>query len=239
MSDISIIKRPSEARGQTKFEWLQSRHTFSFGEFYDPDFIGFCSLRIINEDIISPKNGFGMHPHHSMEIFTFIVSGSLRHEDSLGNQKTISAGDFQYMSAGRGVMHSEINPSESESVHFLQIWLEPETEGGSPIYREIKAAERINRDSSLVLLASGNGRDDSIMIRQCANLWFGKMEGAESLQISPESGGRNFWIQIIEGDVEISDQNTFLLSGDGAAVSSMDGFSIKSNEPSEFILFEL
>ncbi|MGY8644288.1 MAG: pirin family protein [Verrucomicrobiales bacterium] len=238
MSEISIIKRPSEARGHTSFDWLESKHSFSFGDFYDPEYIGFSALRIMNEDTISAGSGFGMHPHHSMEIFSYVISGTLQHEDSLGNRRKVNEGEFQYMSAASGVMHSEVNASKSEPVHFLQFWIEPDQPGGTPIYAEMDPRQRHSEDG-LTLLASNNGRDDSLMVRQDVTIWLGELDANQTCVVKPELGGRNFWIQVIDGDLELGSNQEFLLSGDGAAVSSESGFSVAAKEKSKFIAIEL
>ena len=238
MSKLTIIKRPSETRGQTDLPWLQSRHSFSFGDFYDPEYVGFCHLRIINEDIVTAGNGFGMHPHHSMEILSFVVEGRLRHEDTLGNDRTIGAGEVQYLSAGSGIMHSEINGSDTEPIHFLQVWIEPDDPGGAPIYLDRDFGASFETEG-LTLVASGDGREESIMMRQAANIWHGNLDAGSRLLVEPESGGRNFWVQVIDGDLELGDNQEFLLTGDGAALSSDSGFPVKANESSRFLVFEL
>ncbi|MCL4103745.1 UNVERIFIED_CONTAM: hypothetical protein GTU68_059824 [Idotea baltica] len=238
MPEISIIKRPSETRGKTSFDWLESKHSFSFGDFYDPEHIGFSTLRIMNEDTVAGGAGFGMHPHHSMEIFSYVISGTLLHEDSLGNRRTVNEGEFQYMSAGSGVMHSEINASDTEPVHFLQFWIEPDQAGGTPIYAEMDPGQR-SSDDGLTLLASNNGRDESLMARQDVTIWLGRLKANQSCLVESELGGKNFWVQVTEGDLELGENQEFLLSGDGAAVGSEGSFRITANEKSEFIVIEL
>src|SRR5205809_5023468 len=135
-TEPTMVKRPASARGQTELGWLHSRHTFSFGNYFDPDYMGFRSLRVINDDVVEPGKGFGEHPHRDAEIFSYVIEGELEHKDSMGNGRVIKAGDLQYMSAGRGVLHSEFNPSQSNPVHFLQVWLTPKMGGGQPRYAE-------------------------------------------------------------------------------------------------------
>src|SRR5437879_7694300 len=150
-----IVKRPAEARGTTDLGWLHSRHTFSFGNYFDPDHMGFRSLRVINDDVVEPGAGFGEHPHRDAEIFSYVIEGELKHKDSMGNGRVIKEGDLQYISAGRGVLHSEFNPSPKNPVHFLQIWLMPRIGGGQPCYAE-KTLDKDARTNSLELLFAGN-----------------------------------------------------------------------------------
>src|SRR5436190_2285841 len=147
----NIVKRPANARGQAELGWLHSRHTFSFGNYFDPDHMGFRSLRVINDDVVEPGAGFGEHPHRDAEIFSYVIDGELEHKDSMGNGRIIKAGDLQYISAGSGVLHSEFNPSGENTVHFLQIWLKPNVAGGEPRYAE-KALGKDAKSNSLTLL---------------------------------------------------------------------------------------
>src|SRR5947207_7182997 len=157
----TIVKRPAGARGQTELGWLHSRHTFSFGNYFDPDNMGFRSLRVINDDVVEPGGGFGQHPHRDAEIFSYVIEGELEHKDSMGNGRVIKAGDLQYMSAGRGVLHSEFNPSPANPVHFLQVWLMPKTPGGQPRYAE-KALSTAAQANALTLLFATESRDGAV-----------------------------------------------------------------------------
>src|SRR5262245_32286979 len=163
----TLVKRPAAARGQTELGWLDSRHSFSFGDYFDPDNMGFRSLRVINDDQVAPGQGFGMHPHRDMEIVTYVLSGALEHRDSLGTGEVIRPGEVQRMTAGTGIRHSEFNPSPTEPVHLLQIWLLPERRGLEPSYEQ-KAFPESERRNRWRLVASPDGRDGSVTIRQDA-----------------------------------------------------------------------
>src|SRR5213080_4583688 len=160
----TIVKRPAGARGKAELGWLHSRHTFSFGNYFDPDQMGFRSLRVINDDIVEPGAGFGEHPHRDAEIFSYVIDGELEHKDSMGNGRIIKAGDLQYMSAGGGVLHSEFNPSRKNPVHFLQIWLTPKAGGGEPRYAE-KALGANAKANALTLLLAAEPRDGAVGTR--------------------------------------------------------------------------
>ena len=172
--NIQVTRRPSEERGLTDIGWLDSRHSFSFGGYADPKYVGFRSLRVINEDKVAPGKGFGEHLHRSMEILSYVVDGALEHKDSLGNGRVIKAGEFQYMSAGSGVLHSEFNPQSDKPTHFLQIWIQPREQGGEPRYRDFDTAEKRIKNG-LFLLASSDGEQDSAAIRQDAQIHFGDL----------------------------------------------------------------
>src|SRR6266446_5095947 len=160
----TVVKRPSGARGQSELGWLHSRHTFSFGNYFDPEHMGFHSLRVINDDIVEPGQGFGEHPHRDAEIFSYVIEGGLEHKDSMGNGRIIKAGDLQYISAGSGVLHSEFNPSPTKRVHFLQVWLKPRAAGGQPRYAE-KALGQDAKQNSLTLLFAAEPREGAVAIR--------------------------------------------------------------------------
>ena len=172
-----ITTRKANERGHAAHGWLDTYHTFSFADYYDPKWMGFRSLRVINDDLVMPRQGFGMHPHRDMEIITYILSGSLAHKDSMGNGRVISTGEFQYMAAGTGILHSEENPSSDEAVHLLQIWITPDAKGVTPRY-----AERSCKDAEpgrLHLVASKSGREDSMAIHQDADLWLARLESGQ------------------------------------------------------------
>jgi len=232
---LSIKVRKAEDRGKANFGWLDSKHSFSFGEYYDPNHMGFRSLRVINDDHVSAGQGFGSHPHKNMEIFSYVIDGQLKHEDSLGNGRTIQAGEFQYMSAGSGIMHSEFNPAD-ETAHFLQIWIQPKELGGTPRYAELDS-KQLDHTQDLVLFASADGRDNSIQIRQNADIYFGKIakDATSTLGKSDYSGT---WIQMIKGELLI--ENELLSPGDGASIeNAKQDLTLEAKADSEFLLFRL
>lgn len=228
-----IQLRKASDRGQTELGWLHSQHTFSFGNFCDPQQMGFRSLRVINDDIVEPGKGFATHGHKDAEIFSYVLEGQLEHKDSMGNGAVIQAGNLQYMSAGAGVTHSEFNPSKTDRVHFLQIWLLPNKSGGKPIYAE-KPSAALAADNSLTLLFSGQPRDGAIAIRQDADVYLGKLANQKSLAIEMMPG-RAGWIQLISGQIEVIGES--LKAGDGAAISEVATFDIRCHSDSEFLLF--
>jgi redox-sensitive bicupin YhaK (pirin superfamily) len=230
-----IVKRPANARGLTEIDWLYSRHTFSFGEYYDPAHMGFRSLRVINDDIVQPGQGFGTHPHRDAEIFTYVIEGELEHRDSMGNGSIIKARDLQYMSAGSGVRHSEFNPSKTNRVHLLQIWLLPNTMGGEPRYAE-KHLGSDAKPNSLTLLFAGEPRADAIEIRQDAEISFGKLDSGKTLsvELGPK---RHAWLQLIKGELRVL--NETLQPGDGAGISNATDLEITATQDAEFLFFNL
>jgi len=233
VNEKRITVRRAEERGGADHGWLKTKHSFSFADYYDPDYMGYRSLRVINDDRVAPKRGFGTHPHNDMEIFTYVISGQLRHEDSMGNGRTIEAGEFQYMSAGKGVYHSEFNPSEEEA-HFLQIWILPNERGGEPRYAELDT-KALSADEGMTLFASADGRNGSVQMRQEAEIYYGKLEAGEQTQVSGE-GYPGAWIHLIKGQIEIDGES--LKEADGASIEG-GGFEIQAQEEAEFILFRL
>ncbi len=229
-----IKTRKSNKRGHAEHGWLDSYHTFSFADYYDPEQTNFRDLRVINEDYVAPEMGFGMHPHRDMEIITYVVSGALRHSDSMGNTAVMRAGDVQRISAGTGIMHSEINDSATEPVHLLQIWILPDHKGAKPGYAEKSFAQA--ETGKLHLVASKSGRDGSIAINQDASLYLGKLRPGETVKHSL-GAGRHAWLQLVQGDLKLND--TQLQPGDAAAVSEVDLLAISANKPSDFLLFDL
>lgn len=227
--------RKAEARGHFDFGWLNTYHTFSFGDYYDPSHMGFRSLRVINEDVVAPGRGFPTHGHRDMEIVTYIISGALEHRDSMGSGSIIRRGDAQRMSAGTGVRHSEANPSKDEPVHLLQIWIMPEREGQQPEYEEKKFTDEEKRNR-LRLIVSTDGDDGTVRIHQDARIYAGVLDEGKSVnhEIAP---GRHAWLQVAGGAVELN--GAPLKHGDGAAVSQEDQLSISAREPSELLLFDL
>ncbi len=233
-----ITPRPSGERGHFNFGWLDTFHTFSFGEYHDPRHMGFRALRVINEDRVAPGAGFPTHPHRDMEILTYILEGALEHKDSMGNGSVIRAGEVQYMSAGTGVTHSEYNPSPKEGVHLLQIWILPGEEGARPRYGQ-RAFPKAERRGRLRLLASPDGREDSLSIRQDAFLHGTLLEPGRSVAHS-FAPGRHGWIQVARGALAVGDQK--LSAGDGAAISNegaVEFKAFKALEAAEVLLFDL
>lgn len=226
-----LTVRPSAERGSTKLDWLDSRHTFSFDQYRDPEHIQFGALRVINEDWISPGGGFGTHPHRDMEIITYVVQGKLRHQDSLGNGSVISPGEIQKMSAGTGILHSEFNASDTEPVHLLQIWIVPEKRGLSPLYEQ-ESFHLVENEWKLLGAADGSGL---INIRQNVKL-FGLLASAgSSIEFTPGTNSQQ-WIQMIKGECSVN--GTRVQSGDGLAIRSDEPLRINSSTQTELLLFE-
>lgn len=230
-----ITRRPADERGQTRTDWLDGRHTFSFNRYYDPRWTGFRDLLVINEDRVAPAKGFGAHSHSDMEIITYIIEGALQHRDSMGNTSVIRPGEVQRMSAGTGVTHSEFNPSADSPVHLLQIWITPEREGMTPGYeqREFPDAER---QGHLRLLASREGRDGSVTVHQDAEVYDATLREGEEIAYELR-GGRHAWVQLVRGSVRLNDVE--LSAGDGAAVSEESRLLIRAGEQSEILVFDL
>ena len=226
--------RKSNERGHSSHGWLDSHHTFSFADYYDPEHTHFRSLRVINEDRVAPKMGFGMHPHRDMEIITYVVEGALRHRDSMGNTAVMRGGDVQRISAGTGIEHSEVNDSAAEPVHLLQIWITPDHKNAKPAYAE-KSFAKVE-PGQLHLITSKSGREGSIAINQDADLYLAKLRQGESLKHA-FAAGRNGWLQVIEGEVEAN--GTKLASGDAAAIAKTDALTISAAKPAHFLLFDL
>ena len=225
--------RKSNERGHAEHGWLDTYHTFSFANYYDPQWMGFRSLRVINDDLVMPGMGFGTHPHRDMEIITYILSGALEHKDSMGNGRVIRPGDVQYMAAGSGVQHSEFNPSKDEAVHLLQVWIQPDQKGVTPRYAEksFKDAEA----GKLHLVTSKAGRDGSIAIHQDADLWLGKLEPTNRVQHRLASQ-RHAWLHVAEGEVSLNGKT--LSAGDAAAVNGED-LDLTATKSSQVLLFDL
>jgi len=227
--------RPGNQRGGGDYGWLNTRHTFSFDQYHDPLFMGFRSLRVINEDVVAPSGGFPTHPHHDMEIITYVLDGALEHRDSLGTGSIIRPGDGQRMSAGRGIRHSELNPSNTDPVHLLQIWVTPNKPGYEPSYEQ-KAFPNDEKRGKLRLIASPDGKDGSVTIHQDARLYVSLL--APGQEVSHSLGqGRYAWLQVAKGAVELNGQT--LRQGDGAAVEREPKLTIKGLEEAEVLLFDL
>ncbi len=227
------IKKSTD-RGHADHGWLNARHTFSFADYYDPENTHFRTLRVINEDRVAPEMGFGMHPHRDMEIITYVISGALRHRDSMGNTAVMRAGDVQRISAGSGITHSEINESKTEPVHLLQIWLFPDHKNAKPAYAEKSFAKA--ETGQLHLVASKSGREGSIPINQDTDLWLGKLQKGDSLGHTL-AAGRHAWLQVVQGQLKVN--GTELASGDAVAVSETDKLAISATSTADFLLFDL
>jgi redox-sensitive bicupin YhaK (pirin superfamily) len=232
---MKISKRPADARGKTEFDWLDSRHSFSFGDYNDPDHMGFRALRVINDDWIEPGKGFGQHPHRDAEILSYVLEGRLQHRDSMGNGSVIEAGDLQYMSAGNGVTHSEFNPSPDDRTHLLQIWILPDRSGGAPRYAERELGTEA-APNALTLLFSGKPRDGAVGIRANADVYVGKLDAGQRVEHRP-ARGRGVWLHAIAGGIRVGGET--LEPGDGAAIEDADAIAIESRSGAEFLLFDL
>lgn len=230
-----ITIRKAEDRGHFDFGWLNTYHTFSFGEYYDPRNMGFRTLRVINEDYVHPGRGFPTHGHRDMEIITYVLEGGLAHKDSMGNGSIIRPGDVQRMSAGTGVRHSEANPSQDESVHLLQIWILPDEMNAEPGYEQ-KRFEDEDKRGRLRLVASPDGSDDSVTIHQDARIYATLLDSSQKV-IHELKPNRHAWLQVARGAIEVNGQS--LKQGDGAAVSEERELTITGKEPSEILLFDL
>jgi hypothetical protein len=231
-----ITLRPAHERGAANFGWLDSRHTFSFGNYYDPNHIGFASLRVINEDKVQPGRGFGTHGHRDMEIITYVLDGALEHKDSIGNGSVIRPGDVQRMSAGTGILHSEFNASDTDLVHLLQIWIMPNQTGIEPSYEQVYVSDNEKRDK-LRLIGSADGRDGSVTIHQNVNLYATRLgQGATvNVAIAPH---RSVWVQVAQGAVTLNNQ--LLSAGDGASVTEMESLALTgASDDAEVLLFDM
>ncbi|QGM97377.1 pirin family protein [Methylocystis parvus] len=227
--------RRAEARGAANFGWLDSRHSFSFGQYFDPAHMGFGPLRVINEDRVAPGGGFPTHPHRDMEIVSYVLEGALEHKDSLGTGSVIRPGDVQRMTAGTGVTHSEYNASRTEPVHFLQIWILPEQEGLAPGYEQ-KRFEPQEKRGRLRLVASRDGRDGSVKIHRDVDLYATLLSRGESLthELAP---GRAAWVQLMRGEIVVNGEA--LEPGDGVAVSDPDELRLEGLIEAEALVFDM
>jgi redox-sensitive bicupin YhaK (pirin superfamily) len=228
------IRHASE-RGHANHGWLDTHHTFSFADYYDPAHMGFRALRVINEDRVAPGQGFGTHPHRDMEIISYVLEGGLAHKDSIGTGSTIRPGDVQRMSAGRGVAHSEFNASKTEPVHFLQIWLVPSERGIDPSYEQ-KTFELKKTPGTLQVVASPDARDGSVSIHTDAVLYAGVFEPRSKTEL-PLDQNRHAWVQVVRGRVRVNDED--LAAGDGAAISGETAVRIEGVEDAEVLVFDL
>lgn len=230
-----LTLRKSNERGAVKLDWLDSRHSFSFGDYYDPDHMGFGPLRVINEDVIAGGGGFPLHPHRDMEIVTYVLDGALEHRDSLGNRGVIRPGEIQRMSAGTGIVHAEFNASRERECRLLQIWVMPSKAGIEPSYEQKRIdPEAVN--NSLVRIASPDPRANEVRIVQDAEIWAAKLD--TDVEVThPLQAGRRLWLQVAHGAVEIGNRN--LRAGDAAAISDEERVVIRAREPSELLLFDM
>ena len=230
-----VTIRRSNERGHAQHGWLDSHHTFSFADYYDPKHMGFRALRVINEDRVEPGRGFGTHSHRDMEILSYVLEGALEHKDSMGNGSTIRPGDVQRMSAGRGVAHSEANASKTDGVHFLQIWIVPEAPGIDPSYEQ-KHFSTDEKQGKLRLVASRDGRDGSVTIHQDVNLYASVMRGGDRGTYEvPE--GRHAWVHVARGSVTIGGET--LRAGDALATSDPGPLSLEGVDHAEILVFDL
>jgi quercetin 2,3-dioxygenase len=230
-----ITIRRSNERGGGDYGWLKTRHTFSFNDYWDEKWMGFRSLRVINEDWVGPSGGFPTHPHRDMEIITYILSGKLEHKDSLGTGSVIQPGDGQRMTAGRGIRHSEMNPSSTDTAHLLQIWILPDKQGHEPSYEQRSFPENEKR-GKLRLIASNDGAAGSVKINQDAKLFVTLLAAGEEV-VHSLGAKRYAWLQVAKGEVELNGKK--LNQGDGAAVSEEGKLSIKGTKDAEVLLFDL
>jgi redox-sensitive bicupin YhaK (pirin superfamily) len=230
-----IQVRPGKERGHANHGWLDTYHTFSFADYYDPDHMGFRSLRVINEDRVAPGQGFGTHPHRDMEIITYVLEGALEHKDSLGTGSVIRPGDVQRMSAGTGITHSEFNHSKVEPVHLLQIWVLPERKGLKPGYEQ-KAFDLHQGSGRLQLLAAPDGRNGAVTVHQDVALYAALLSPGKKVTHSLERG-RHAWLQVTRGAATLNGEK--LKAGDGAAVSEEGSLEIAAAAEAEILLFDL
>jgi quercetin 2,3-dioxygenase len=230
-----IQVRKAAERGHFDHGWLDTYHTFSFGDYYDPAHLRFRGLRVMNEDRVQPGQGFGMHGHRDMEIVTYVLEGALQHKDSLGNGSTLRAGELQHMTAGTGVRHSEFNPSDNEAVHLYQIWLLPERKGLTPSYEELALGEA-QKPGRFRLVAAPAGADGCLTIHQDARLYLASLLPGQAVA-HPIEPGRAAWIQVLRGSVNIPGHD--LAAGDGVAVTDENDITLQAAVPSEVLLFDL
>lgn len=224
--------RRSEDRGRSQLSWLDSRFTFSFDRYYDPEHVQFRSLRVLNEDVVAPLQGFGMHPHRDMEILTWVLEGEIQHRDSTGGQGIIRPGELQHMSAGTGVMHSEFNPSPKKGAHLLQIWLMPERRGLKPEYEQLAFPDKDLRGRFLHLA----GQIAPITIHQDADLYVARLDAGQCA-VRPIGEGRHAWVQVARGAIRLN--GVELKQGDGAALSKEPEARVEAGESSEVLVFDL
>jgi redox-sensitive bicupin YhaK (pirin superfamily) len=227
--------RRADQRGHANHGWLDTYHTFSFSSYYDPQFVRFRALRVMNEDRIVAGQGFGTHPHNDMEIVTYVLAGALEHRDSMGNGEVLRPGEFQRMSAGTGITHSEFNPSDDEPVHLYQIWLLPERKGIEPSYEQ-KRFDATGRQNQLQLVAARHAENGSLLIHQDVKIYLSELSDNHQIayNINP---GRHVWLQVLRGAIKLNGE--LLITSDGAAVSDISELSIEAQPSAEIMLFDL
>jgi redox-sensitive bicupin YhaK (pirin superfamily) len=233
--NANIRVRKSSARGHADHGWLNTYHTFSFADYYDPAHMGFRSLRVINDDTVAPGSGFGTHPHQDMEIISYVVQGALEHRDSMGNGSVIEAGHVQRMSAGTGILHSEFNPSQKEPVHFYQIWIEPKQYGLEPSYEETRVGD-IKSQGGLKLLAGPEKHLGNVNIHQDALLYLGQLQKGEVLSHQTLQK-RGIWIHVIDGHITVAGEP--LAKGDSIRIENIAPINLAAQSTVEFLLFDL
>ena len=231
-----ISVRKAEDRGASRISWLDSRHTFSFSDYHDPQHMGFRSLRVINDDRVAPAGGFGTHAHRDMEIITYVLDGEIAHKDSLGTGSLIRPGDVQKMSAGSGIRHSEFNNSQTQPVHFLQIWIIPDRNGVAPGYQQLNFS-RESKLGKLLLVASNEKRDDIIHIQQDAKMYVTVLGSADQRVEHELAAGRHAWVHVARGSAVVN--GNVLKEGDGAAITDESKIEISGSPSGEVLLFDL
>lgn len=230
-----LTLRRAADRGHADYGWLNTYHTFSFGSYYDPEQRGFRALRVMNEDRVAPGQGFGTHAHDNMEIVSYVLSGALEHKDSMGHGEVLTPGEFQRMSAGTGITHSEFNPSADEPAHFYQIWLHPAVRDEPPSYEQKRFADAELRNA-LRVVASPDGRDASLTIGQDAVIYLGRLDAGKAVSLKL-AGGRHAWLQVLRGEVECLGES--LRTSDGAAISDEAVVDIHARADAEVMAFDL
>lgn len=230
-----LTVRKSEERGRAQFGWLDSKHSFSFGHYFDPKHMGFGPLRVINEDRVAPGGGFPTHPHADMEIISYVLAGALEHKDSIGTGSVIRPGDVQRMSAGTGIRHSEFNASKTEPVHFLQIWIIPERKGSAPSYEQ-KAFSSDEKRGRLRLVGSRDGRDGSVTIHRDVDLYAGLLTAGKTVS-HVLATGRIGWVQVARGTATLNGEQ--LRPGDGVAIEKSGQLTLVGTDDTEVLLFDM
>lgn len=226
----------ADARGQVDHGWLQSRFSFSFAQYYHPERMGFGALRVINDDVIAPANGFGMHPHRSMEIVTIVTEGALEHKDSQGNHDVIRSGEIQYMSAGEGIFHSEFNPSEDETTRLFQIWIHPHTRGGEPLYAK-QRIDAVREQDRWVTLVCADGREGSITIRQDAMIQTARLTHQTGINLEATLAGRGKLLFVIDGSVDVGGET--LNARDEMQIAQSGAMTVHADAAARLLLFDV
>lgn len=224
--------RTANERGKSSFDWLESYHTFSFASYYDPRHIHFSHLRVINEDFIAPERGFGMHPHDNMEILTYVLQGRVAHQDSMGNKTEVKAGEFQIMSAGMGIFHSEVNSDAAETLHLYQIWIIPNEEDITPRYSQDKFSDR----EGGTLILSPTAEDGSFKVYQDMKLWRYQYDAQKTAEIALDPQ-RSYWLQVVKGELNVN--GVAVQTSDAIGIRAEDLLAIQTNSAVEFLLFDL